>query len=121
MSRISDPSNIQWDRYPAIAEDPLARKWLESQVLLGLAQNTVEAYARGVQDFMGYCVRSGIHAQQATRNEVACYVGDLRCRPNPKGGNIVQLDSGVGLSNATLQRPQPCWPRPLHTRQEIWW
>jgi site-specific recombinase XerD len=104
MSRIIDPSDIRWERYPAIAGDPLSRKWLETQALLGLAQNTVEAYARGVQDFMEYCRRSGVHAQQATRDEVARYVGDLRRRPSPRGCNVVVLDSGVGLSNATMQQ-----------------
>ena len=81
MSRLIDPSDIRWERYPSIAGDPLARKWLESQVLLGLAQNTIEAYARGVQDFMEYCVRSDIHAQQATRDELARYVGTCAVVP----------------------------------------
>ena len=53
---------------------------------------------------MEYCLRSGVHAQQARRDEVARYVGDLCRRPSPKGGNVVALDSGVGLSNATMQQ-----------------
>ncbi len=104
MSHLIDPSDIRWERYPSIAGDKVARKWLESQALLGLAQNTIEAYARGVQDFMEYCARSDIDAQQATRDELARYVGDLRRRPSPKGANVVALDSGAGLSNATLQQ-----------------
>ncbi len=104
MVRILDPDDIQWERYPAIAHDPLAKKWLEGQALLGLAQNTVEAYARGVQEFIEHCERADIYAPQATRDEVARYVGELRRRPNPKDSKVVSLSSGVGLSNATLQQ-----------------
>ena len=57
-----------------------------------------------MQDFLVYCDRNGIQAQEATRDEIARYVGDLRQRPSPRGSNVVQLDSGVGLSNATLQQ-----------------
>ena len=31
-------------------------------------------------------------------------VGDLRRRPNPRSAKILVLDSGTGLSNATLQQ-----------------
>jgi len=64
----------------------------------------VDAYARAVQDFLIYCDHNGIKAQQASRDEVARYVGDLRRRPSPQGKNVLRLDSGVGLSNATLQQ-----------------
>jgi site-specific recombinase XerD len=97
-------ADIRWDRYPAVAQDSKARRWIETQVLLGLAPNTIDAYARAVQDFLVYCDRNSIQAHQATRDEIARYVGDLRQRPSPRGSNVVQLDSGVGLSNSTLQQ-----------------
>jgi len=55
-----EPSDIRWERYPAIVHDPFAKKRLKSQVLLGLTRNTVEAYGRGFQDFMVYCERGMI-------------------------------------------------------------
>lgn len=99
-----DLADIRWDRYPVVAQDPLARQWLETQVLLGLAPNTIDAYARAIQDFLSYCGRHGIQAREATRDEIARYVGELRRRPGPQGGKVLRLDSGVGLSNATLQQ-----------------
>jgi integrase/recombinase XerD len=99
-----DPDDIRWDRYPAVGKDPLARRWLETQVLLGLAPNTVDAYGRALQDFLAYCQRNAIQAQEATRDGIARYVGDLRQRPGSQGPNVRHLDSGVGLSNATLQQ-----------------
>lgn len=101
---MRDLAEIHWDRYPAIGQDPFARRWLETQVLLGLSPNTIDAYARAVQDFLTYCDRSQIQVLDATRDAIACYVGDLRQRPNPRGNKVLHLDSGVGLANATLQQ-----------------
>ncbi len=39
----------------------------------------------------------------AGRAEIAAYVRDLRERPGRHGANVVALDSGAGLANATLQ------------------
>lgn len=104
MRRTVDPEEIPWDRYPSVQQQPLARRWLESQALLGLASNTIDAYARAIQDFIAYCERTGISPTQATRDQIAQYVGDLRRRPDPRGGNVLAIDSGAGLSNATLQQ-----------------
>ena len=99
-----DLTDIQWDRYPAIAGDPLARQWLETGALLGLAFNTIDAYGRAVQDFLAFCEHEGFQAQEASRNEIARYVGDLRQRPNPQRKKGLCLASGAVLSNATLQQ-----------------
>jgi site-specific recombinase XerD len=99
-----EPSDIPWTKYPAVREHPIARKWLESQVLLGLARNTVEAYGRGVEEFLVYCAQLGCTAEKVTRDHIAQYVGELRRRPGPRGKNVVTLDSGAGLANATLQQ-----------------
>ncbi|MFQ5859040.1 MAG: tyrosine-type recombinase/integrase [Anaerolineae bacterium] len=104
MCKMMNLDDIRWDRYPTVAEHAMARRWIESQVLLGMAPNTVDAYARGVEDFLAFCEQAGILAADATRDEVARYVGDLRQRPSPQGANILALDSGAGLSNATLQQ-----------------
>jgi integrase/recombinase XerD len=104
MRKMMDLEDIRWDRYPAVAEQAMARRWIENQVLLGMAPNTVDAYARSVQDFLVFCEKAGISATEATRDEIARYVGDLRRRPNPHGAKILLLDSGTGLSNATLQQ-----------------
>lgn len=104
VTSMLDSTEIRWDRYPAVASEPLARRWLETQVLLGLAPNTVNAYARAVQDFLVHCEHNGIKAPEASRDQIARYVGALRRRPNPRGPNVLSLDSGAGLSNATLQQ-----------------
>jgi len=104
VRRVLGPEDIQWHRYPAVARESWAKRWLEGQVLLGLAPNTIDAYARGVQDFLTHCEQRQVNATRATKAEIAHYLGELRRRPSPHGRNVVRLESGAGLSNATLQQ-----------------
>ena len=62
-----------------------------------------EAYARSLADYLGFCDRVGVDAVAAGRAEIARYVRDLRERPGRHGANVIALDSGAGLSVATLQ------------------
>jgi site-specific recombinase XerD len=102
MARRSN--EIEWDRFPRVRRIVEGKKWLEVQHMLGLAPNTVEAYGRGLDDFLRWCERAGVEAVDAGRAELASYVGDLRDRPGPRGRGVVGLDSGTGLSNATMQQ-----------------
>lgn len=99
-----NPEDIEWYRFPSIARDLHARRWLESEALLGLAANTIDAYGRAIEGFLVFCGRSGVSPLVASRADIARYVGDLRRAPGPKGTNVVSIQSGSGLSNATLQQ-----------------
>src|SRR5205823_13733557 len=48
--------------------------------------------------------RLGLDPLNAGRAEIARSVRDLRERPSRRGVNVVALDSGVALANATLQQ-----------------
>jgi integrase/recombinase XerD len=91
-------------RWPALSSCSEALAWLQVQADLALAPRTIEAYARGLADYLGVCQREGYHPLTAGRAEIARYVRDLAERPNHRGPNVVALDSGVGLANATLQQ-----------------
>ena len=91
-------------RWPALAHCDAAAAWLRVQTDLGLAARTIEAYARGLADYLAVCIREGIDPLTASRADVAQYVRDLTRRPHPRGPRVVSLDSGVGLANATLQQ-----------------
>ena len=47
--------NIRWEFYPHVAANLHARNWLETQMLLGLAQSTIHAYARSANDYLAFC------------------------------------------------------------------
>ena len=104
MRKVMELADIRWDRYPAVAEHAMARRWVESQVLLGMAPSTVDAYARSIQDFLVFCKQAEVLANEATRDEVAHYVGDLRRRPSPYGAKVMASNPEIGLSNATLHQ-----------------
>ena len=70
---------------------------------LGRSPRTVEAYARSLVDYLRFCERLDIDVARSGRAEIAGYVRDLRERPGRHGANVVALDSGAGLANATLQ------------------
>lgn len=71
---------------------------------LSLAQNTIDAYGRALEDYLAFCARDGFSPESATREHIARYVHDLGSRPNPRGAKIRVLDTGCGLANATLQQ-----------------
>jgi integrase/recombinase XerD len=91
------------ERWPAVARHPMAAVWLKLQVQLGLAPRTIDAYGRALADYLTVCERDGIDPLSADRAEIAHYVHDLAHRPGRRGPNVVAIDSGVGLANATMQ------------------
>ena len=95
---------IHWLRYPSVATSPEGKKWLEIQDNLGLAPNTVDAYGRGLEDFLVWCRRVQVVPLEAGRADLAAYVCDLRTRPGHRGKGVVLLESKGGLSNATMQQ-----------------
>jgi integrase/recombinase XerD len=96
--------DVRWKLYPNVASAELPRAWLQMQANLQLASKTIDAYGRCLEDFLYFCIKHNIAPQEITREQVALYVKDLASRPNPRGRNILQIGSGVGLSNATMQQ-----------------
>ncbi len=104
MPTFTDPESIEWYRYPVLAENPHGKQWIKSEALLGLAPNTIDAYARGVNDFLEFCQRADVNLLTASKGDLARYVGDLRQRPGPQKTHRDLLGQSSHLSNATLQQ-----------------
>jgi integrase/recombinase XerD len=92
------------ERWPVVAACAEALGWLQVQADLGLAPRTIDAYARGLTDYLAICSRDGIDPLLGKRTDVAHYVHDLRKRTGHRRTNVVSFESGVGLANATLQQ-----------------
>jgi integrase/recombinase XerD len=92
------------DRWPVLARHPRALEWLQIWADLGRAPRTIDAYARGLSEYLLVCEREGIEPLRANRSQLALFVRELTTRPSRSGGNVVVLDSGSGLANATLQQ-----------------
>ncbi|MDQ6669190.1 MAG: hypothetical protein M3069_00225 [Chloroflexota bacterium] len=59
------------ERWAAVARRPIAAAWLKLQVQLGLAPRTIDAYGRGLADYLTFCGRDGIDPLRADRAEIA--------------------------------------------------
>jgi site-specific recombinase XerD len=90
-------------RWPELGRCPLSARWLLLQRDLGRSPRTIDAYARSLVDFLRFSARHRVDVVDAGRVEIAAYVRDLRERPGRYGANVLELDSGAGLANATLQ------------------
>jgi site-specific recombinase XerD len=91
-------------KWPVLGRHERAAEWLGIWADLGRAPRTIDAYGRGLAEYLEICERDGIDPLTATRAHVAVFVRELRVRPSRRGANVVVLDSGAGLSNATLQQ-----------------
>ncbi len=95
---------IRWELYPLVATSERSRAWLQLQNHLQLAPKTIDAYGRSLNDFLAFCQHFGIVPETITREQVGLYVHDLAHRPNPKGAKLLSIESGLGLSNSTMQQ-----------------
>ncbi len=97
-------NTVRWECYPLVARFQTAQTWLQMQAHLQLSPKTIDAYGRCLNDFLAFCERHEIVPPMITREQVALYVQDLATRPHPKGANLLSLESGRGLANATMQQ-----------------
>jgi site-specific recombinase XerD len=92
------------EKWPVLGRHGRAAEWLHIWTDLGRAPRTVDAYARGLAEYLEVCEREGVDPIAASRAHVAVFVRELTRRPSRRGANVVSLDSGAGLSNATIQQ-----------------
>jgi site-specific recombinase XerD len=71
---------------------------------LGRASRTIDAYGVGLAEYLMVCEREGVDPVTANRAHVAVFVRELMSRPHRRGANVVAIDSGAGLANATIQQ-----------------
>ena len=91
-------------RWPALASSEHVVTWFRIQANLGLAPRTLTAYARGLSDFVETCDALRVDPIAADRTAVAEWVHRLSERRGTHGDEVVAIDSGWGLANATIQQ-----------------
>ncbi|HUZ35105.1 MAG TPA: site-specific integrase [Streptosporangiaceae bacterium] len=92
------------EKWPVLARHVRAAEWLRIWADLNRAPRTIDAYARGLAEYLQVCERDGVDPVAATRAQVGVFVRELTSRPSRRGPNVVAQDSGAGLSDATLQQ-----------------
>ncbi|GEM_PF-5175087 len=74
-----------WARYPHLAPIPDARAWLAWLRTQQITQATIDAYGRGLDDFLAFSFRHTVCVEEAPaellRAHITAYVCDLAQRP----------------------------------------
>lgn len=92
------------EKWPVLGRHERAAGWLQVWTDLGRAPRTVDAYARGLAEYLEMCERENVEPLTANRAHIAVYVRELTSRPSRRGANVISIDSGSGLANATIQQ-----------------
>jgi len=92
------------EKWPVVGRCEHAAAWLRMWADLGRAPRTIDAYARGLGEYLQLCERERIDPVEASRAHVALFVRELTSRPSRHGDNVISIDSGAGLANATIQQ-----------------
>ncbi|WP_234441270.1 tyrosine-type recombinase/integrase [Streptomyces scabiei] len=64
----------------------------------------MDAYARGLAEYLALCEREDVEPLTVGRTHVAVFVRELSSRPHRRGANVISIESGTGLANATIQQ-----------------
>src|SRR6202048_5303155 len=75
-------------KWPVLARHERALEWLRIWIDLGRAPRTIDAYARGLAEYLQVCEREGIDPLTATRAQVAVFVRELTSRAGRRGHNV---------------------------------
>jgi len=86
-----------WSRYPLAAAEPHGRSWLALLGNLGRSPATVDAYGRGLDQYLRFCRDLHMDAPSATLEHVSLFVRHL-------DGGADDAPARVRVSNATLQQ-----------------
>ncbi|MFB6552026.1 tyrosine-type recombinase/integrase [Streptomyces sp. NPDC056405] len=92
------------EKWPVLGRHEQAASWLAVWTDLGRAPRTIDAYGRGLAEYLLMCEREDVDPVAANRSHVALYVRELSSRPHRRGANVISIDSGAGLANATIQQ-----------------
>ena len=91
------------ERWPVLAAVPAALGWLGMRADLGVAPRTLDAYARGLSEYLLFCEAVGADPLSAKREHVARFVRHLTERPAQRAG-ASSFSGCPCLSNATVQQ-----------------
>jgi integrase/recombinase XerD len=94
---------VRWERYRRVAENPHAREWLKFQAARGLAANTIEAYGRDLDSYLGFLESENIRFDSVIRPTIGAYVRSIAQLPVPRVRKK-GAEARTTLAHATLQQ-----------------
>ena len=101
------------DKWAVLGRHERAAAWLRIWIDLGRSPRTIDAYARGLAEFLQVCEEHGIDPLTATRAHVRpVFVRELTSRPSRRGTTVVSMDSGAGwrtLPSSSVYQLRGIW------------
>jgi integrase/recombinase XerD len=91
----------KWTSVAGLRDFTSGIDWLTVQSNLGLAENTIFAYARALGDFLQFCRRQAKDALRPNLEDISLYVRHLNGGREPTAGEV---GTRPPLSNATIQQ-----------------
>lgn len=95
---------MDFSRYPHVQTHEWAVAWLTFESNRGLAENTLQAYARGLEDFFKFCATQDIEIMAVGRDVIGLYINEMRQRPLPDNVRRAAYKRSYGLTNSTMSQ-----------------
>jgi site-specific recombinase XerD len=94
------------ERWPVLAAEPNALAWLGIRSALGIAPRTLDAYCRGLSEYLIFCTADSADPLTAGRDHIARYVRELTQRPPLRARAALDPSPAANprLANATIQQ-----------------
>lgn len=91
-------------KYPQLQAQERAVLWLTFECNRGLAENTLQAYARGLENFFRFCIQHKINLLHVGLDDIGVYINDLRHRQLPVHIERASSKGNSGLKNSTINQ-----------------
>jgi integrase/recombinase XerD len=91
-------------KYLRLQAQEQAVLWLTFECNRGLAENTLHAYARGLEDFFGFCIQQEIKLLHVGLDDIGLYIQDLRQRQLPVHIQRASNKGNSGLTKSTINQ-----------------
>jgi integrase/recombinase XerD len=95
---------LMQERWPALGTVSDALAWLSMRANLGQAPRTLDAYARGLAEYLAFSEASGIDPLAARREHIALFIRHLTDRPLQRASTEAGQVGAQRLANATVQQ-----------------
>ena len=94
---------VRWERYRRVSENSHAREWLKFQAARGLAANTIEAYGRGLDCYLGFLETENVPFHSVIRPTIGAYIRSITQLQVPRVSRK-GMEARSTVANATLQQ-----------------
>lgn len=95
---------MDFEKYPHIQQNHRAMSWLRFEQHRGLAENTIQTYTRGLEDFLCFCAEQQVMVIDVRLDLIGLYINEMKHRALPDNVRRPAHKQAVGLSQSTMQQ-----------------